>query len=81
MWLRDYLPPKVTNVRVLTYGYPSHLQRSMSTSNLWDHSNNLKENLLAIRSAAQVSLASMIRDSVQLRVRSAYTLEEYKKAV
>ncbi|CAD6579932.1 MAG: hypothetical protein ASARMPRED_009298 [Alectoria sarmentosa] len=71
MWLRDYLPPKVTNVRVLTYGYPSHLQRSMSTSNLWDHSNNLKENLLAIRSAAQVVVdANRAKFSLPLPVHS-----------
>ncbi|CAD6574573.1 MAG: hypothetical protein ASARMPREDX12_006825 [Alectoria sarmentosa] len=43
----------------------------MSTSNLWDHSNNLKENLLAIRSAAQVVVdANRAKFSLPLPVHS-----------
>ena len=54
MWLRDYLPEGIPNIRVLIYGYPSELQNSESSISLFEHSNNLKERLLAIRRAAQV---------------------------
>ena len=56
MWLRDYLPKKIPNIRVLIYGYPSGLQDSVSTISLFEHSNNLKEKLLVMLHAAQVCL-------------------------
>ena len=55
MWLRDYLPKKISNIKVLIYGYPSGLENSISTISLFEHSKLLKERLLAMRLAAQVS--------------------------
>lgn len=36
MWLRDYLPRDVGDLRVFTYGYPSKLFGSRSTARLLD---------------------------------------------
>ena len=55
MWLRDYLPKNISNIRVLIYGYPSELQSSISTISLFEHSNNFKERLSAMRHVVQVS--------------------------
>lgn len=53
MWLRDYLPRDVSNVRVLIYGYPSQLYGSISRSILSDHSTNMIHRLLAMRESAK----------------------------
>ena len=53
MWLRDYLPKDAPNTRILTYGYPSKLQASNSTTILQDHTNTFVHRLIDVRESGQ----------------------------
>ncbi len=55
MWLRDYLPNDVKNVRVLTYGYNSQLQGNEARSSLLSHSKNFIHRLREMRKVTEVS--------------------------
>jgi hypothetical protein len=55
MWLRDYLPKDVKNVRVLTYGYNSQLQGNEGRSSLLSHSKNFIHRLREMRKVTGVS--------------------------
>ena len=39
MWLRDALPVDIPNLRTHVYGYPSSLQKSVSTARLVDYTD------------------------------------------
>ncbi|KAL8744249.1 MAG: hypothetical protein Q9184_008020, partial [Pyrenodesmia sp. 2 TL-2023] len=53
MWLRDYLPMDITNVRVMTYGYNSKLQANKARSIFGDHSTSFINRLKEMRISAQ----------------------------
>ncbi|KAH0541634.1 hypothetical protein FGG08_003924 [Glutinoglossum americanum] len=53
MWLRDYLPKDIPNVRVITYGYLSQLQGSMSRNILSNFSNDLTERMLGLQKSTK----------------------------
>lgn len=55
MWLRDFLPKDVSNVRVLTYGYNSQLQGNEARSSLLSHSKNFIHRLQEMRKVTGVS--------------------------
>lgn len=48
-WLRDLLPKKLPNTRILSFSYNSRVQFSKSTSDILDFATQLLEQLLAVR--------------------------------
>jgi hypothetical protein len=54
MWLRDFLPKKVPDARILTYGYEANVF-SNSTGRMRTFAENLLEDLRTERKAATVS--------------------------
>jgi hypothetical protein len=48
-WLRDLLPKKARNARIMTFAYNSTVQFSKSTSDVFTFANQLLEHLLATR--------------------------------
>jgi len=55
MWLKDFLPADVNNVRIMTYGYDSSLIRgTKSGTRLIDHRRNFIQQLENSRSKAKV---------------------------
>jgi len=55
MWLKDFLPEDVKNVRIMTYGYDSSLVRGVkSETRLVDYRRNFIQQLENSRSAAEV---------------------------
>jgi len=58
MWLRDFLPQDVKNIRIMTYGYDSSLlgpeKNSMRMS---DYRGNFMEQLKNSRRSAKVDIA------------------------
>lgn len=62
MWLRDYLPKDVKNVRVLTYGYNSQLQGNEDRSSLLSHSKNFIHRLREMRKVTEVSTSPGCRE-------------------
>ena len=55
MWLRDYLPRDIPNVRILTYGYYSKLRDDTTVNILQDHTNKFVHGLIDVREDGQVS--------------------------
>ncbi|KAH8585637.1 hypothetical protein B0O99DRAFT_559288 [Bisporella sp. PMI_857] len=53
MWLRDFLPEDVENIRVLLYGYNSKVDDSKSIQNVEDIAGTMLERLMNIRSATK----------------------------
>jgi len=60
MWLRDFLPKDVKNIRVMTYGYDSSLlgpeKNSMRMS---DYRGNFVEQLRISRRSAEVFITAL----------------------
>jgi len=55
MWLKDFLPEDVTNVRIMTYGYDSTLVGSENSAmSLNDYKRNFIQQLGNARTAAKV---------------------------
>lgn len=54
IWIRDWIPEDIGNVRVLLYGYECGLQDSDSWSSIEDLSSMLLDNLTAYRRQFQV---------------------------
>ncbi|KAF2234249.1 hypothetical protein EV356DRAFT_415225, partial [Viridothelium virens] len=54
MWLRDFLPKDLKNIRVLIYGYNSQLRAAHSRSLLGDHVRMFKQRLLTLSPSARV---------------------------
>jgi hypothetical protein len=55
MWLRDFLPERFPNVRIMTYGYDSSL-RNPNRANLTDYRRNFKECIQNARRDCSVGL-------------------------
>ncbi|KPA35726.1 hypothetical protein FLAG1_11555 [Fusarium langsethiae] len=49
VWLRDFLPKDVPNIRVLLYGYDTSLQGSLSNQSMEDLGGGFLEKLIAFR--------------------------------
>ena len=49
LWLRDYLPDDIPNIRVLLYGYDTSLLRSDSKDSIEDLGNRFLESVNAFR--------------------------------
>lgn len=56
MWLRDFLPHEIPNVRVLVYGYDTKLPGSQSTASIAELSRKFLESVKTIRKQKEVSL-------------------------
>ena len=54
MWIRDSLPLDLARVRILTYGYDSHLQNSNSFQSILSIANQFFDSLRAIRVSCTV---------------------------
>jgi hypothetical protein len=48
-WLRDLLPKKIRNARIMSFSYNSKVQFSKSTSDVFVFADQLLEQLLAVR--------------------------------
>jgi hypothetical protein len=58
MWLRDYLPFDIPDLRVFIYGYPATLQRSPSRAGIYDFTQGFTNAILSLRSGPEASLQS-----------------------
>jgi hypothetical protein len=60
MWLRDFLPKDIKNIRIMTYGYDSSLlgpeKNSMRMS---DYRGNFMEQLKNSRRSAEVAIVAL----------------------
>ena len=54
MWLRDCLPEKLPNARVITYGYNANIIEDVSTGRIRTYAETFLENLLRKRKGNQV---------------------------
>jgi hypothetical protein len=54
MWLRDFLPQNLPDVRILTYGYDSTLKNSTSRASINDFARHLLEHVNKARSDEKV---------------------------
>ncbi len=57
MWLRDFLPENIPNVRVLTYGYPAKLRGSGSHARLCDYTAAFLQELQHLRLEGHISVS------------------------
>jgi hypothetical protein len=55
MWLRDSLPCELPGVRILTYGYDSHLVGSQSFQGVEALATEFRTQIAAIRKTTNVS--------------------------
>jgi hypothetical protein len=55
MWLKDFLPKNVENIRIMTYGYDSSLMGGQGNARLADYRRNFIQQLENSRSSAKVS--------------------------
>jgi hypothetical protein len=55
MWLRDSLPYELPGVRILTYGYDSHLVGSQSFQGVEALATEFRTQIAAIRKTTNVS--------------------------
>lgn len=55
MWLRDFLPQEIPNVRILVYGYDTRLPGSQSTASIMELSRKFLESVKTIRKQKEVS--------------------------
>ena len=60
VWLRDFLPRDIPNVRVLTYGYPAKLRGSGSHARLRDYTDAFLQELQALRSRGDISVSANV---------------------
>jgi len=56
MWLRDYLPNDVDNIRVLLYGYNSIVGDSKSIQKTEDIASTMLDRLMNFRRVTKASL-------------------------
>ena len=54
LWPRDLLPQKISNVRVMTFGYNANLANNYSTLSIRDHATKLLANLRDKREEPEV---------------------------
>lgn len=55
VWLRDFLPKDMPNIRVLLYGYDTSLQGSLSNQSMEDLGRGFLEKIIAFRANDGVS--------------------------
>lgn len=55
MWLRDFLPHSVVNVRILTYGYDTKVYGSQSETSILELAKTLLESIKITRQKNIVS--------------------------
>ncbi|KAF8242573.1 hypothetical protein K440DRAFT_481581, partial [Wilcoxina mikolae CBS 423.85] len=53
MWLKDFLPKDLKNIRIMTYGYDSRLAGAKTNSRLIDYRRNFLQQLENARSSAE----------------------------
>jgi len=53
MWLKDFLPRDIKNVRIMTYGYNTDLHNTTDTSTMLDYAKNLVEEIENCRRSSQ----------------------------
>ena len=58
LWLRDWLPDDISNIRVLLYGYDTTLLKSNAKSSIEDLGRRFLESLTAFRTSDEVGLSS-----------------------
>ena len=66
MWLRDSLPYDLPGVRILTYGYDSHLADSQSFQGVEDLATEFRVLTAAIRKTTNVSRGNICDISCML---------------
>lgn len=54
MWLKDFLPEDVQNVRILTYGYESRLDKTTTMSRLLDYRRAFLREVVDSRGSVEV---------------------------
>ena len=59
-WLKDLLPEKIPNARIMAFSYNSRIQFSKSTSDVYTFAEQLLEQLLAVRQDESESGRSII---------------------
>ena len=55
MWLQDFLPQDVPNIRIMTYGYDSELSNTADNSGMLDYRKALAQQLEVARNSSEVS--------------------------
>lgn len=59
-WLRDLLPKKIRNARIMSFSYNSRVQFSKSTSDIFVFADQLLEQLLAARNTPGEEARSIV---------------------
>lgn len=59
-WLRDFLPHKVEDTRILTFGYDAAAAFGQSTADIIDHAKSLLSSLIDKRDSTAVSSSDPI---------------------
>jgi hypothetical protein len=60
MWLQDLLPDKISQARIMTFGYNANLARNFSTLEIRDHSRALLGALRDKRDSAEETTRPII---------------------
>jgi hypothetical protein len=58
MWLQEFLPQDVKNIRIMSYGYNTNLIGDTADDRILDYRRELIQQLENARSSAEVRLAS-----------------------
>jgi hypothetical protein len=61
MWLKDFLPKDVTNIRVMSYGYNSSLVGDTVEDSFLDYRKSFIHSVLNVREGLDVSTGSFYR--------------------
>jgi hypothetical protein len=61
MWLQDFLPEEINNIRIMTFGYDTTLTGpNASNKTIVDHRRYLVAQLETVRCSSDVLLASLL---------------------
>jgi hypothetical protein len=55
MWLKDFLPQDIPNIRIMTYGYNSELSNTTDSSGMLDYRKAFAQQLEVARDSNEVS--------------------------
>ena len=58
MWIKDYLPWDVPNVRVMSFGYNANVAFGSTTATIMDHARDLLSSLVDEREEEDASISS-----------------------
>jgi hypothetical protein len=79
VWLRDFLPQDIPNIRVLVYGYDTKLSGNDSKQSIADLGNNFLESVKSFREVLCARLGNMryysLRPDRQVAVDRSYLLD------